>query len=124
MCNEACALSPVHRPECQMTVARGSPINIEVNPLKPFPLYEAVCIMRCLAFKNTDPAKYKALMALEPHTEARRATGRSATQYVDVLKTTHFVPKLINVWPEAETIPSKKLDSECSKIHTGPKMVC
>jgi len=76
MCNEACALSPVHRPECEMTVARGSPINIEVNPLKPFPLYEAVCIMRCLAFKNTDPAKYKALMALEPHTEARRATGR------------------------------------------------
>ena len=64
-----------------MTVARGSPINIEVNPLKPFPLYEAVCIMRCLAFKNTDPAKYKALMALEPHTEARRATGRSATHY-------------------------------------------
>ena len=85
-----------------MTVARGSPINIDVNPLKPFPLYEAVCIMRCLAFKNTDPAKYKALMALEPHTEARRATGRSAAKCVDALKTTHFVPKLSNVWPEAQ----------------------
>ena len=80
MCNEACAASPSHKPECQMTLARGHPMSIDIgNSSKPFPLYETVAIMRCLYLKNTAPEKYKALMALEPHTEERKRNGR----YVD-----------------------------------------
>ena len=77
MCNEACSLAPVHKPECQMTANRGQPMSIDIgNGTKPFPLYETVAIMRCLSLKVTAPEKYKALMALEPHTEERRRNGR------------------------------------------------
>ena len=51
MCNEICAASPSHKPECEMTLARGHPMQIEVVSGKPFPLYETVAIMRCLHLK-------------------------------------------------------------------------
>ena len=77
MCNEACSASPNHKPECQMTLARGHPMKIDIgNAAKPFPLYETVAIMRCLSLKITSPEKYKALLALEPHTEERKRNGR------------------------------------------------
>ena len=77
MCNEMCSAAPMHKPECQMTLARGQPLSIDIgNATKPFPLYETVCIMRCLSLKSTAPEKYKALMALEPHTEERQRNGR------------------------------------------------
>lgn len=76
MCNEICAASPSHKPECEMTLARGHPMQIEVVSGKPFPLYETVAIMRCLYLKVSAPEKYKALMALEPHTEERKRNGR------------------------------------------------
>ena len=66
-----------HKPECQMTLARGHPMKIDIgNAAKPFPLYETVAIMRCLSLKITSPEKYKALLALEPHTEERKRNGR------------------------------------------------
>ena len=77
MCNEACSTSPNHKPECEMTLARGHPMKIDIgNAAKPFPLYETVAIMRCLSLKITSPEKYKALLALEPHTEERKRNGR------------------------------------------------
>ena len=80
MCSEVCSNAPTHKPECQMTLTRGQPISIDIgNPGKPFPLYETVCIMRCLSLKLTAPEKYKAIMSLEPHTEERQRNGRYAT---------------------------------------------
>ena len=77
MCNETCSAAPMHKPECQMTSNRGQPMSIDIgNGAKPFPLYETVAIMRCLSLKETAPEKYKALMALEPHTEERKRNGR------------------------------------------------
>ena len=76
MCNETCSSAPSHKPECQMTLARGHPMSIDIVSGKPFPLYETVAIMRCLSLKNSAPEKYKALMALEPHTEERKMNGR------------------------------------------------
>ena len=77
MCNEACAGSPTHQPECQLTRQRGSPITLEVkSSTKAFPLYEAVAILRCMSLKTTDPDKYKGIMELEGHKEEREAKGR------------------------------------------------
>ena len=77
MCNETCAGSVTHQPECQLTRQRGSPINLEIkSSTKAFPLYETVAIIRCLALKTTDPDKYKAIMELESHKEERREKGR------------------------------------------------
>jgi hypothetical protein len=77
MCSDTCSGSVAHQPECSLTQQRGSPINLEIkNPSKPFPLYESVAILRCLALKATDPDKYKSIMQLEGHTEERKRTGR------------------------------------------------
>lgn len=77
MCGDSCSGSPTHSPECQMTLMRGNPISLDnLNPSKPFPLYESVCIMRCLALKRSDPDKFRALMSLEPHTDERKRNGR------------------------------------------------
>ena len=95
MCNEACSASPNHKPECEMTLARGHPMKIDIgNAAKPFPLYETVAIMRCLSLKITSPEKYKALLALEPHTEERKRNGR----YVLLcnFSITHTSIKLLN----------------------------
>jgi hypothetical protein len=63
-----------------MTLARGHPMSIDISGVivsgKPFPLYETITIMRCLSLKTSAPEKYKALMALEPHTEERKRNGR------------------------------------------------
>ena len=77
MCAEACTAAASHQAECALTRARGSPINIEIkNSAKPFPLYEAVAILRCMSLKNSEPDKYKSLFELEGHTEERKRTGR------------------------------------------------
>ena len=77
MCAEACTAAASHQAECALTRARGSPINIEIkNSAKPFPLYEAVAILRCMSLKTTGPDKYKALFELEGHIEERKRTGR------------------------------------------------
>ncbi len=77
MCGDACAGAPVHQAECRLTQSRGSPINLEIkNPSKPFPLYESVALLRCLALKSSQPDKYKSLFQLEAHTEERKRTGR------------------------------------------------
>ena len=100
MCNEVCAASPSHKPECEMTLARGHPMQIEVVSGKPFPLYETVAIMRCLYLKVTAPDKYKALMALEPHTEERKRNGRyvfTFTQISNVIKNFDSWRSLISI---------------------------
>ena len=77
MCAEACTAAASHQSECSLTRARGSPLNLEIkNASKPFPLYEAVAIMRCMTLKNTAPDKYKSLFELEGHKEERKRTGR------------------------------------------------
>ena len=77
MCNEACAGSATHQAECKLTRQRGSPINIDIkSSSKPFPLYEAVTILRCMSLKSSDPDKYKSIFELESHKEERKRTGR------------------------------------------------
>lgn len=77
MCSDTCSGSVTHQAECAMTRQRGSPINLEIkSSAKPFPLYESVAILRCMALKSTDPDKYKGLFELESHREERKRTGR------------------------------------------------
>jgi hypothetical protein len=53
------------------------------SPSKPFPLYEAVVILRCLSLKRTDPDKYSSIFQLEAHNEERKKTGRLVFDYLD-----------------------------------------
>ena len=77
MCNDTCSSSISHQPECNLSRTRGSPIKLDIkNASKPFPLYEAVALLRCMALKNTEPDKYKSIMQLESHKEERVRTGR------------------------------------------------
>ena len=77
MCSDTCSSSASHQPECNLTRQRGSPIKLEIkNANKPFPLYEAVALLRCMALKATDPDKYKSILQLESHKEERIRTGR------------------------------------------------
>ena len=77
MCNDTCSSSISHQPECNLSRARGSPIKLDIkNASKPFPLYEAVALLRCMSLKNTDPDKYKSILQLESHKEERIRTGR------------------------------------------------
>jgi hypothetical protein len=54
------------------------------SPSKPFPLYEAVVILRCLSLKRTDPDKYSSIFQLEAHNEERKKTGRLEFYYFEI----------------------------------------
>ena len=77
MCSEKCAKSPVHEAECNLTQARGSPIQMPAGVFnKPYPVYEVITILRCLYLKQSYDAKWKKLRELEPHEEARKKNGK------------------------------------------------
>jgi len=77
MCNSSCAKAAVHEPECGLTAARGSPLQMPASCYnKPYPIYEVVTILRCLSLKQTSDSKWKKLRELEPHEEARKKNGK------------------------------------------------
>jgi len=77
MCNATCAKSQMHEPECMLTAARGTPLQMPGNCYnKPYPIYEVVTILRSLHLKQTSASKWKKLRELEAHEEARKKNGR------------------------------------------------
>ncbi|RZB38994.1 hypothetical protein BDFB_007117 [Asbolus verrucosus] len=63
---EACENSPTHQPECVLTTAKGSQINIK-NFGIPHPNYQFVTILRALHLKQTSPETWRKLMQLQAY---------------------------------------------------------
>ena len=77
MCSATCAKAAIHEAECNLTQARGSPIQMPQNVFnKPYPVYEVITILRCLYLKQSCESKWKKLKELEPHEEARKKNGK------------------------------------------------
>ena len=55
---------------------------------KPYPIYEVVTILRCLALKQSAPQKWKKLRELEAHEGIRKKNGR----FEWFRKSSHYLP--------------------------------
>lgn len=75
MCKQACSKNQHHRDECELTVARGSKVNIQ-NFIAPHPNYQCLCTVRALLLKEKAPQKWKKLLSLESHCDERRGSDQ------------------------------------------------
>ena len=78
MCNEACAQSECHTPECVLSVKhRKKPVVLDPSKMnQPNAMYEIVALFRCLYMKFINEDRYNNLLRLEAHTKARIQIGR------------------------------------------------
>jgi len=73
MCSSDCEMMSLHKPECQLSQSRSSPVQVK-KFLQMNEMYECITPLRCLWLRDNEPQKWKDLMQMESHYEERKNT--------------------------------------------------
>lgn len=102
ICTKACQNETEHKPECELTVARGSKVSLK-HYFSPHPTYQCLSVLRCLLMKKNAPETWAKIIQLESHSEQRRGSVQWLSDREGVAR---FIPRFFkcDLWNEEEIL--------------------
>ncbi|KAH8405988.1 hypothetical protein KR215_001817, partial [Drosophila sulfurigaster] len=106
LCGKECEQSPYHRDECRLMAASNFQSKINYNPVEPELKESAYCVimlLRCMQLKQSNPAAFAKLSALEDHLKERLDTPLYQVLRANLIT---FIKTVLGQrdWPEMEIL--------------------